>query len=136
MGFLRPYEDRVYALLRMVAGLLFLMHGVQKLMAGGAPPQMPAGLFWTAATIETLGGALVLIGFKAAFAAFLSSGTMAFAYFIGHQLPHLQQSGFSLPALFPIVNKGELAALYCFLFLFIAARGAGPWSVDAARGDA
>ncbi len=124
MAFLRPWTEQIYALMRIVVGFLFLCHGVQKLMAGAPPPEMPVPLFWAAALIETLGGALVALGLFAGPAAFIASGMMAVAYFMAHQ-PQ---------ALLPIQNKGELAALYCWVFLFIAARGSGIWSVDAARG--
>ena len=125
MGFLKPYEDKIYALMRIVTGLLFLFHGVQKLFGafGGMPAQMPPALGYLAGTIELVGGALVMIGLLTGPAAFLCSGLMAGAYFMVHQTQ----------ALFPIVNHGELAALYCWVFLYIAARGSGPWSVDASR---
>ena len=76
-----------------------------------------------AGTIEIFGGFLIMIGLFTGFAAFLASGLMAFAYFIGH---------FSTAAFLPIVNRGELAVLYCFVFLYIAARGSGVWSVEGA----
>jgi putative oxidoreductase len=123
-AFLSSYEDRIYALLRIVAGLLFLCHGAQKLFGlfGGPPAEMSA-LLWAAGLIEFFGGALVMIGLFAGWSAFICSGQMAVAYFMVHQ-QH---------ALLPIANKGELSALYAWIFLFIAARGAGVWSVDAAR---
>ena len=125
-AFLAPHAERVYALMRIVVGFLFLCHGAQKLFGlfGGTSGEMPAALLWTAGLIEFLGGALVMVGLQAGWAAFLASGTMAVAYFMVHQ-PQ---------ALFPIENRGELAALYCWVFLFIATRGSGTWSVDAARG--
>jgi putative oxidoreductase len=125
VGFLKPYEDKIYALMRMVTGFLFLFHGVQKLFGafGGLSDQMPRALGYTAGTIELVGGTLVMIGLFAAPAAFICSGQMAVAYFMVHQPM----------GLFPITNHGELAALYCWVFLFIAARGAGTWSVDASR---
>ena len=125
MTFLRPWSEQIYALMRIVVGFLFLCHGVQKLMMGAPPPEMPAPMFWATTLIETLGGGLVMIGFFAGPAAFIASGTMAVAYFIAHH---------SLQALLPIQNKGELATLYCWVFLYIASRGAGIWSVDAVRG--
>ncbi|MCP3140395.1 DoxX family protein [Pyxidicoccus xibeiensis] len=129
MGFLRPHADRIYALLRIMTGFMFLFHGLQKLfgMFGGTPPGAPAFVVYVAGGIELVCGVLVLIGLFAGPAAFLASGTMAVAYFIGHVAP----AGWNI---LPIVNKGELAALYCFVFLYIAARGSGIWSVDAARG--
>jgi putative oxidoreductase len=125
MGFLKPYSEQIYALMRIVVGFLFLCHGVQKLMAGGPPPQMPAAMFWLAAIIETGGGFLVMIGLLAGLAGFIASGMMAVAYFLAHQKD----------GLLPIQNKGELAALYSWVFLFIASKGSGIWSVDAMRGQ-
>jgi putative oxidoreductase len=113
-----------HALLRIVAGLLFIHPGTMKILGwfGG----MPAGVVLTplltaAGWIEIVCGTLILIGFLTRPAAFLASGEMAFAYFIGH-FP----SGF-----WPIQNHGEPAVLFCFIFLFFAANGAGPISVDA-----
>src|SRR5262245_14257224 len=123
MNFLRAYENQTYALLRIVAGFLFLWHGVQKLF--GFPPDerlagAPAFIIWIAGPIELIGGALIMIGLFTRWAAFLASGLMACAYWMGH----------GWRAVLPVVNQGELAALYCFVFLFIAARGSGIWSVD------
>jgi putative oxidoreductase len=124
--FLHPFEAQAYALLRIVAGLLFVWHGTQKLLGfPTAPPPVPSFVLYIAGPIELFGGLLVMIGLFAGWAAFLCSGLMAAAYWMVH--------GFQ--ALFPIQNGGELAALYCFVFLFIAARGSGIWSVDAARGE-
>ena len=82
----------------------------------------PGGLIWTAGVIELVGAGLVAVGLLASWAAFVCSGEMGVAYFMAHQ-----------PAgLLPIMNKGELAALYSFVLLFITARGSGPWSIDAA----
>lgn len=124
-SFLGRYSEYIYAILRMVTGLLFLMHGTQKLF--NWPPRegdwaFPAGLILAAALIELVFGAMVMIGLFSGIAAFISSGTMAVAYFIAH---------FSTAAFWPIQNKGELAAIYAFLFLFIAAKGSGVWSVDS-----
>ena len=117
------HADRVYALFRIVTGFLFLFHGLDKLLGTFGGQQPPVGsLFWFGGVIELVCGALVMIGLCASWAAFLASGTMAVAYFMAH-FPQ----GF-----WPYVNKGELAVLYCFAFLYIAARGAGPWSVAAA----
>lgn len=129
MGFLSPYEPQLYALMRIVAGFLFLWHGLQKLV--GFPPDerladAPAFVLFTAGPIELIGGILVMIGLFTRPAAFLCSGLMAAAYWMAH--------GFR--ALLPVINQGELAALYCFVFLFIAARGAGVWSVDGSRSAA
>lgn len=125
-AFMKPYEARTYALLRIIAGFLFLWHGSQKLLGfpGTVPAEAPPFVIWVAGPIELVGGLLVLIGLQTRWAAFVCSGLMAFAYWMGH--------GFH--ALLPILNRGELAALYCFVFLHIAARGGGMWSLDAARG--
>ncbi|HZN44840.1 MAG TPA: DoxX family protein [Nitrospiraceae bacterium] len=123
-SFLRSYEPQVYALLRMVTGFLFLWHGTQKLFAFPVPPPpVPPFVIAIAGPIELVGGLLVMIGLFAGWAAFLCSGLMAFAYWMVH----------GPQALLPIQNGGELAVLFCFVFLYIAARGSGIWSVDAAR---
>ena len=126
-SFLGRYSEYVYAILRIVSGFLFMWHGTQKLL-GYPPPASasPGGITATmavAGTIELLGGFLIMIGLFTGFAAFLASGLMACAYFIGH---------FSMPAFLPLVNRGELAVLYCFVFLYIASRGSGVWSVEGA----
>lgn len=116
-----PYA---FALLRFFAGVMFAMHGTRKLWAwpGDGNPAT-AALSITAGWIEVVTGTLIAIGLFGSYAAFLASGTMAFAYWMRH----------GTKALLPIENKGELAVLYCFLFLWIAAHGAGAWSVDALR---
>jgi putative oxidoreductase len=123
-NFMRPYEPQTYALFRMVTGFLFLWHGMQKVFGfpGEVPAGAPAFIIWTAGPLELGCGALVMIGLFTRWAAFLASGLMAFAYWMGH----------GTQALLPIQNQGELAALYCFAFLYIAARGAGIWSVESA----
>lgn len=132
MGFLRDHEAQIYAALRIVAGFLFLWHGMGKVFGfpEGMPPGVPAVIVWVAGPIELLGGLLVMVGLFTRPAAFLSSGLMAFAYWLGHgaRVPVPP-----LTSLLPVVNKGELAVVYCFLFLFIAARGPGVWSVDGTR---
>lgn len=121
-AFLAPHGDRIYAAFRIVAGFLFACHGAQKIFGlfGGAPAEAPAFVIWVGGGIELVGGALVMVGLRAGWAAFFCSGMMAVAYFMVHQGR----------ALFPIQNGGEPAALYCFVFLLIAARGSGIWSVD------
>jgi len=125
MGFLRPWEGMIYAVMRVLVGLLFMQHGLQKIlgMFGGPPPGMPAPLLYLTGAIELVGGPLIAIGFHAALAAFICSGTMAVAYFMAHA-----PRGF-----FPIENHGELAILYCWIFLLIAGRGAGRFSIDRER---
>jgi putative oxidoreductase len=121
------FSAHTFALLRIIAGLMYAMHGTQKLF--GYPP-MPAGmgggplppLMKVAGGIELIGGVLIAIGFFTGIVAFIASGEMAAAYFIQHA-PH----GF-----WPLENQGELAVLYCFLWLFVAAHGAGIWSIDNA----
>jgi putative oxidoreductase len=120
MNPLKRFEPTAYALFRIVAGFLFACHGLQKLLGvlGGhrvALASMPGA----AGIIETVGGLLVMIGLFASPAAFICSGEMAFAYFMVHQ-PR---------GVWPIQNAGEPAALFCFVFLFIATRGAGSLSV-------
>ena len=110
-----------YALFRMVLGFLFLWHGTQKLF--NIPVDFPYevnALSQAAGIIELVGGVLVLFGCITRPAAFICSGTMAIAYWMVH----------GLNSFFPMINGGELAALYCFGFLLIAANGAGIWSVD------
>jgi putative oxidoreductase len=122
MKFLAPYEPQLYAAMRIITGFLFLWHGAQKLFGipSPPPPGAPAFILYTAGPIELVGGILVMIGLFTRPAAFICSGLMAAAYWMAH--------GFN--ALLPVQNQGELAALYCFVFLYIAARGAGMWSVD------
>lgn len=124
--FMKAFVAQTYALMRMVVGFLFLWHGTQKLFGFPVPPQgaAPAYVTYIAGPIEFIGGLLVMIGFFTHWAAFLCSGLMAAAYWMVH----------GTQSFFPIVNRGELAALYCFVFLYISARGAGIWSVDAALG--
>jgi putative oxidoreductase len=125
MRFLADHEPQVYALLRMFAGFLFLWHGAEKLFGypSPMPPGVPAFITFVAGPIELVGGLLVMLGLFTRPAAFLCSGLMAFAYWMGH----------GSKALLPIVNQGEIAVLYCFVFLFLAAHGPGVWSVDGSR---
>ena len=121
--FLGKYSSCLYATLRTIAGLLFAFHGSQKLFAwpGGNAPVPLASLMGFAGVVELVGGLLIAFGLLTSYAAFIASGQMAVAYFMVH----------APEAPFPILNKGELAVLYCFLFLYIAAHGAGIWSIDA-----
>jgi putative oxidoreductase len=126
MGFLKPYGEHVYGIMRIVVGFLFLCHGLGKILGvlGGSAAALPS-LMWFAGIIELVGGAMVCVGLFTGWAAFICSGQMAVAYFMAHQ-PN---------ALFPIQNKGELAALYSWVFLFIAIRGSGMFSLDSFLGD-
>jgi putative oxidoreductase len=121
------YSEEVYALMRIVVGLLFASHGFQKLLGwfGGPMGEVPATVKWVAGGVELVGGLMIAVGLLTGLAAFLSSGLMAFAYFLAHH---------SLDAPFPIQNRGELAALYAWVLLYMATRGSGIWSVDAAMG--
>ena len=120
--FLGRYGEIAYTLLRVVAGLMFAVHGAQKLFGFLGGRQMPVGsLFWVGGVIELVGGLLIAIGLFTSWAAFLCSGTMAVAYFQFHY-----PRGF-----WPVVNEGQPAVLYCFIWLYMSARGAGPWSLDA-----
>lgn len=123
--FLAKYSSQCYALMRIVVGFLFLWHGAQKLFGypPGMPPGVPPFIIYGAGPIELIAGILVMIGLFTEWAAFIASGEMAVAYWMMHG-PH---------ALLPLQNKGELAVLYCFVFLFIASRGGGIWSLDAGR---
>jgi putative oxidoreductase len=117
-------EEQAYALLRIVTGFLFIWHGTQKLMNYPAEFPYPLNpLMYTAGAIEMVGGVLVMIGLFTRPTAFICSGTMAVAYWMAHGMNNV----------FPIINRGELAALFCFAFLFIAVRGAGIWSLDKSQ---
>jgi len=117
------HAERVYTLLRIVAGILFACHGAQKLFGAlGGTAMTSNPMMLAAGIIEFGGGLLIAVGLLTSWAAFIASGEMAAAYFMVHA-----KGGF-----WPILNKGELAVVYCFLFLYIAARGAGPYSADAA----
>ncbi len=123
MNWLEKYADYAYALLRMTAGFMFSFHGVQKIFGVLSDFQPPFGSqLWFGGIIELLGGLAVMLGYHTRAAAFLCSGTMAVAYFQFHWKFQLG------PNFFPAINQGELAALYCFLFLYLAGRGDGKWS--------
>ena len=126
MPFLARFVEPIYAIFRIVFGLLFACHGAQKILGLLGGPKMDAPLMIAAGWIELLAGLLILLGLFAGIAAFIASGEMAVAYFMAHA-----SGGF-----WPIVNHGEAAVLYCFAFLYIAARGSGIWSIDALRGGA
>jgi putative oxidoreductase len=121
---LGKYSPYLYALLRIVVGLMFAMHGSQKLFGVPEGHRMPlTSLLGVAGVIEFTCGILIAIGVFTCCAAFVASGEMAVAYFKQHA-PN---------GALPIVNHGELAVVYCFLFLYFAAQGSGVWSVDRLR---
>jgi putative oxidoreductase len=122
----KAQAPRILGVTRILVGIMFACHGAQKLfnVFGGMPPGVPKLLIWSAGPIELLGGALIAIGLLTRITAFICSGQMAFAYFIGHA-----HNGF-----WPASNGGEMAILYCFLFLYMAAQGPGAWAVDDLRG--
>lgn len=125
MTFLRGFAPQILSVLRILAAATFLTHGTMKLFGWPAPFPYPMNaLLYVAAVLEVVGGVLLIIGLFSRPVAFVLSGLMAFAYFLGHA-----SGGF-----FPAINGGEAAMLFCFIFLYLAAAGPGPWSVDAASG--
>ena len=129
------WTARLLSILRIMAGLLFLEHGTTKVL--GFPPGAPGphtgfvvnNMAGFSGVLELIGGALLVIGLFSRITAFILSGEMAVAYFMIHwaivtSAPH---------SFYPIINKGEIAVLYCFVFLYLAAAGPGPWSLDAMR---
>ena len=125
MKILEKYTDLSYAILRIVAGAIFSFHGIQKLFGILTEHQPSIGSqLWFGGVIELACGLLIVIGFQSRWAAFLASGTMAVAYI---QFHWKFQFG---PEFFPAINGGDAALLYCFVFLYIACRGSGIWSLD------
>lgn len=117
------YAPYVLSIVRIVVALLFFEHGLSKMFGfpQPIPPPVLFSLSWFSGAIEFVGGGLLVIGLFSRVSAFIMSGEMAFAYFISHA-PH---------SFFPIINRGDAAILYCFIFLYIAFAGGGPWSLDA-----
>ena len=126
MSMLEPYSAQLLSVLRIMSGLLFLQHGTTKYLSfpvskhTGVEPFSMGGI---AGMFELVGGVLIVLGLFTRPVAFLLSGLMAVAYFYAHA-----PKGF-----FPLLNGGELAIMYCFVFLYLSARGGGPWSVDSWR---
>ena len=123
MTFLQPWAPQLRSVLRILAAATFLTHGTMKLFGWPAEMGLPlTTLMYVAGLLEVVGGALLVIGLFSRPVAFVLSGLMAFAYFMAHA-----SGGF-----FPALNGGEAAVLFCFVFLYIAAAGPGPWSLDEA----
>jgi putative oxidoreductase len=123
MDFLRPYQSQLLSVLRIMSGLLLLQHGTTKYLNFPVGPMnnaSPMTMSGAAGILELVGGVLLIIGLFTRPVAFILSGMTAVAYFYAHA-----HRGF-----FPILNAGELAVLYCFVFLYLAAAGGGPWSAD------
>ena len=123
MQLLNRYQEQTYAILRIMAGGMFLAHGVQKFF--NFPVAFPYDLnpmSTAAAGIELVAGALIVLGLFTRPAAFIASGMAAVGYWMVH----------GTNGLFPIANGGEIIALYCFIFLFVAAKGSGIWSIESA----
>ena len=123
MRFLEPFVEPIYALFRIIFGLLFASHGAQKILGLFGGQKADAPLMIAAGWIELVAGLLIALGLFTGIAAFIASGQMAVAYFMAH----------APRGWWPIVNEGEAAVLYCFAFLYMAARGSGRWSVDGMR---
>ena len=125
---LNRYSPYALAVLRIVAALIFIEHGTQKLFgwpappAGGFPPAF--SLYWNGAILEAFGGLLILLGLFTRPVAFVLAGEMAVAYWMSH----------APRSFFPVLNGGDAAILYCFVFLLLVFTGPGAWSVDTARG--
>lgn len=129
-GNLERYTPYALGVLRIVTALIFMLHGSQKLFGFPAPPEhgLPAAfsLFWIGAVLELFGGLLILLGLFTRPVAFLLAGEMAVAYWMFHAPANP----------FPVLNGGDAAILYCFVFLLLVFAGPGAWSVDGIRGRA
>ena len=119
---LSAFAPHILGITRFLTGVMFASHGAQKVLGvfGGVPAGTPAFIVWTAGLIELVGGALIAVGLFTRSSAFLSSGLMAAAYFMAHGLQNF----------WPIVNGGESAILYCWVFLYFAAQGPGAFALD------
>lgn len=125
MNSLSKHSDTIYALLRIISGALFTFHGTQKIFGWAASNETVfASQLWFGGVIELVCGLCLVLGFQTRYAAFLASGTMAVAYIQFHWAFRFDVN------FFPAINQGDAAILYCFLFLFIASKGAGKWCLD------
>ena len=118
------HAPKILGVFRILAGAMFACHGAQKIFGafGGLPPGVPKALIWTAGPLEFFGGLLIAIGLFTRPVAFLCSGLMAAAYFYGH--------AFNGQGFLPKANGGELAVIYCWLWLYFAAQGPGAFALD------
>ena len=136
MNSLNRFADPIYCIFRLIIGLLFACHGGQKLL--GFPPGGHGGvqgLMLVGAIIELVGGFMIAFGFLTRIAAFIAAGEMAVAYFMVHAAGKaLDHAPSTVEQFFPLLNKGELAVLYCWCFLFFLFYGPGLWSIDALIG--
>lgn len=125
---LDPLAPHMLSLLRIMSGLLFLAHGTMKLLGFPASENVPPllSLGGIAGMLELVGGTLLVVGLLTRPAAFVCAGVMAFAYFLAH----------APQSFFPVLNGGDAAILYCFVFLYLVVAGPGPWSLDARRNRA
>lgn len=128
--FLAPYRPQLLSVLRIITGLLLFQYGVAKLFKFPVLPYFAniPPLITVAGTLELVLGALLIVGLFTRLTAFILSGEMAFAYFMGHMLKTGE------PVWHPLNNGGTAAILFCFTCLYLASAGAGPWSIDASRG--
>ncbi len=127
MNALEPHAGKVLSILRVMAGLMFMQHGLQKIFSFPAPARGPFEIMsqmGIGGVLELVGGALIVLGLFTRPVAFVLSGMMAVAYFQFH----------ASSSLYPLVNQGELAALYCFVFLYLSFAGPGTWAVDTLTG--
>ena len=121
------WAPRVLSILRIMAALIFFAHGTDKILGFPDTGRTPDAftLAWFAGVIELFGGALLIVGLFTRPVAFLTSGMAAAAYFIGH----------APESFFPVINRGDAAILFCFVFLYLVFAGPGPWSLDALRAE-
>ena len=132
-NFWTSWQPHILSLLRFMSGFLMLWHGTQKLFAfppSGQPGGSLSALMLAGGIIEFVGGVFLVFGIFTRWTAFILSGTMAVAYWMAHGLAFLNPEGPGAIGFLPIVNRGELAALYCFVYLYLFFAGGGSWSID------
>ena len=131
---LAKYQPTALSLFRFITGLLLFQYGVAKIVKFPVLPYFAniPPLIYTAGAIELVGGALLMLGLFTCPVAFILSGEMAFAYFLGHMF----KGGVDAPVFHPLLNGGTAAILFCFVFLYLVLAGAGAWSLDNSRNAA